>query len=596
MKNCYAYLLFILLFLLRSQTNSIDTLKVERIQKFPLFDSQSEEFPKDTFPADVISPTFHWLGLQGLNQPFYELRPQTPTVQWRWNNTVFIHQQEFFPFFLKSRRPYVSLKGMAGTRQWQDFKGIFSFPAFRGMGQNTIYLNRYGGLGFYNNQQTFVNDLMASSFLENAPYTYEFYLLHRRQKFRENGGLLSDTLSLQQEGTAKEFLPVKFYGANVRNSLWNVNLDVHKVIRNFSTDSTTRNKWFLGLKISLNKESYQYIHDNPRLAGFYSLYYLDTLKTNDSIAHVEFSFGPSFKIIHKNWSHQFYYNYAFGKIHQFSDSLYQNGFAGFHSRYSGKAWSASVFGKYIFHGFWQGNFAAGTNADYTFKFLNLDHDLDISLSVERRFPDWIYIRYYGNHFQWHTNPEIQRVYQSGFKLKSSFYELGACLSSTRNLYVWDEKAFPLLIKGPVINYRTFAGVKMTLGIWKNEIRFIFQVASHKHVVRMPDYLADVRSLFDFRMFSKNLWMQTGMDVRFIPSFIPFAYMPNSQVFYLRELSPVSEYIWLSPFISAKINPARLYLKAENLLYLFMNKTPGWVYHYKQPGFWLHAGVSWEFRD
>jgi hypothetical protein len=596
MKNFNACQLFILFFLFRSQTNPVDTLKVEFKTKFPLCDSKFAEFPKDTLPADVMPLTFHWLGLQGLNQPLYEFRHQMPFVQWRWNSSVFIQQQDFFPFFLKSQRPYVLMKGTAGARQWQDFKGIFSFPAFRGKGQNTIYLNRYGGLGFYNKQQTFINDLMTTSFFENAFFNYEFHLLHRRQKYQENGGMLSDTLSPQQEITPKEFLPVKFYGANVRNALWNAKLDIYKVIRSSLADSTQLNKWFAGFQCSFNKETYQYVHDNPKLSDFYTLYYLDTLKTNDSVTHIEFSFGPSFKMVHKNWTHIVYYNNAFGKIRQFSDSLYQNGFVGFHSRYSGKEWNASVFGKYLLYGFWQGNFAFGNTLNYAFKFMQLEHDLDMSVSVERRFPDWIFIRYYGNHFQWYSHPEIQTIYQSEIKLKSFYYELGAWISSTRNLYVWDERAYPLLIKGPVMNYRAFARVNMALGVWKNEVRFVFQGTSHAQAVRMPQYLADIRTCLDFRMFSKNLWMQTGLDMRYVPSFIPFAYMPDTRIFYLKELNPVKEYFWLSPFVSAKVNPARFYVRAENLLYLLLNKTPGWVYQYKQPGFWIHAGVSWEFRD
>jgi hypothetical protein len=596
MKNSYACFFFILFFLYRSQTNPVDTLKVEIKRKYPLFEIKAEKFPTDSLPSDAMPTTFHWLGLQGLNQPLYEFRPQIPSVQWRWNSSVFIHQQDFIPFFLISPRPYVLMKGTAGSRQWQDFKGIFSFPAFRGKGQNTIYLNRYGGPGFYNKQQTFINDLMTTSFFENSSFSYEFHLFHRRQKFQENGGLLSDTMSLQQELSPKEFLPVKFYGANVRNSVWNANLEVYKVIRSSSSDSAVRNKWLAGFQSSFNKETYQYLHDNPKAAGFYTLYYLDTLKTNDSIAHVEFSLGPSFKIIQKNRTHLLYYNYAFGKIRQFSDSLYQYGFAGFQSRFSGKHWNTSFFGKYLLHGFWQGNFAAGANVGYVFKFLRLEHDIDMLVSVERRFPDWIFIRQYGNHFQWQITPERQLVYQSGVKIQSLYYELGAWWSSTRNMYVWDERAFPLLIRGPVMNYRAFAGVKIKWGVWKNEVRFIFQGTSHPQAVRMPSYLTDVRTCFDFRMFSKNLWMQTGLDMRYIPGFIPYAYMPNMQVFYLKDLKPVNEYVWLSPFISAKVNPARFYVKAENILYWILNKTPGWVYQYKQPGFWIHAGVMWEFRD
>lgn len=596
MKNFYASLLFILFFLYRSQTNPVDTLKVEIKLKYPLYDLKSERFPKDTLPADVLPVTFHWLGLPGLNEPLYEFRMLMPSVQWRWNNSVFIHRQDFFPFFLKSHRPYVYMKGTAGSRQWQDFKGIFSFPAFRGKGQNTIYLNRYGGLGFYNKQQTFINDLMASSFFDNSSYAYEFHLLHRRQKFQENGGLLSDTMSLQQEASPKEFLPVRFYGANVRNALWNVNLDVYKAIRQSTSDSTNRNKWLVGFKCLFNKETYQYLHDSPKSADFYSLYYLDTLKTNDSIGHVQFSCGPSFKIVHKNWTHLLYYNYSFGKIRQFSDSVYRNGFAGFQSSFSQNSLTASVFGKYILHGFWKENFALGTNAGFVFNLLKMEHDLNMSVSFERLFPDWIYIRNYGNHFQWQVNPELQSIFQSIIKLKSPYYELGGWMSSSRNFYVWDEQALPLIINGPVLNYSIFAGFKMRIGIWKNDIRIVHQGTSHYGAVRMPQYLADVRTYLDFRMFSRNLWIQLGMDLRYVPSFVPYAYMPNTQIFYLNDLSSTDEYYWFSPFISAKVNPARFYVKAENIGYLILNKTPGWVYRYKQPGFWIHAGVSWEFRD
>ncbi|MCX8081068.1 MAG: putative porin [Bacteroidia bacterium] len=597
MKRASSVSLFFLISLVIAQSPSDDSMSVMVQYRYPTHSSPRLNFPMDTIPYAFIPQYFHWMGMYGLNRPEYLFRYRDPQTDWVWNSGITLSGGIIHPFHLRSNKHFIRLKGTAGSRQWQDFQGIFSFPAFRKKGQNTIFLNRCGGQGFYNNQQTFLNNLMASSEFENRRWGYAFYAIFRSQKFKENGGLRWDTIFSWQEEMFKEFLPVKFYSANVRNTNHNAGLDIYKILQINEDSSEKANTLKIGLTASFRKITHQYLHQNVKSDGYYALYYLDTLNTNDSISFLEFGTGPAAEFKTNNVSCRAYYRFSTGKIYNFYDSTFRRGIAGFQTTYAWRNVYIVLYGQYVLHGFWKNSFAFGIKTNLRHRLLDTLADLTLNASAEKRYPDGMLTGFYGNHFQWAASPVWFHTRQMQIAYGTPWLTLKCLIIQNKNYFFFDERAYPFMLNSPLLRaqYSLILPVKV-LKIWKTDAEFTYQTSDASPVFRFPSYFLRVRTMADLHLFKRNLWLQAGAELTYIPEFVPYSYMPNTQVFYLKDNLKTQPYLWISPFISARVSPAQFFVRAENVGYLFSRQNIAWVPSYFQPGFWLHVGVMWDFRD
>ena len=90
--------------------------------------------------------------------------------------------------YMQTKGPYASLTGIAGSRQEQTFKFLFSHT-FKNKLNLTMGFNRYSGLGFFQKQQSFTNNFYASTNYtsKNNRVGFYSYFLFNKLKHLENG-------------------------------------------------------------------------------------------------------------------------------------------------------------------------------------------------------------------------------------------------------------------------------------------------------------------------------------------------------------------------------------------------------------------------
>ncbi|HRD38720.1 MAG TPA: hypothetical protein PLC65_08815, partial [Bacteroidia bacterium] len=139
----------------------------------------------------------NYSGNLGLPQPAYLLQYQERDLgfhyyQMPFAGSVILPEQLNYYF---SKGPFASLSGFAGSKQEQTFRLLFSHTTKKNL-NITVKFNRFGSLGFYNKQQTFVNNFYSSTHYTNAKKRFGFYsyFLYNKVKNQENGGIKYDTL------------------------------------------------------------------------------------------------------------------------------------------------------------------------------------------------------------------------------------------------------------------------------------------------------------------------------------------------------------------------------------------------------------------
>jgi len=589
--KCFAPVLAMMV-CIRCFAQQQDTLRISVFEKAPVFFSPPDEFQKDTFPLKTIPDVFYWMGFTGLNSPEYVFRTTESELCWKWNQNRTNNARS--PFFLQSKKPFIRVCGNAGQRQWQDFTGIFSFPAFKEHGQNTVFLNRGNGLGFYARQQTFWNNFFITSFVEKSKWGYSLLIQNVRQKFQENGGVQSDTLNENDELLAKEFLAVNFYSANVRNSKWKASvLPYLKILQ----DSASQKIFLIGWEIKLDQSSHFYLHDNLKSESRYPAIFYDSLKTRDSVYHIRAGTGPLLKSQFGSHEMILKYLYHAGKFYQYGDSFYRQGITELAWNYRKGKWFAGINGNIILHGFFRSNYSGNFRIRKISVLPNQNDYAEASIGVFSQAPPWLFIRQKGNHYQWNNDYRNVLTLQGEMKYSSSWFRFSFLYQKIKNMFFSDAQGYPFFYSSFLnrISIKT-EGTFALWGVWKHEPGIIWQYTEVPVLFRYPELLPKYISYVDVYLFRRNMRVQSGVDIRYIPSFIPYAYNPNLQLYYLKTLPATKSWWWISPFVSFRVSPAQFYVRAENLMNLFVRQTQSWVYKYPQPGFWLYAGVCWDFRD
>lgn len=180
--------------------------------------------------------------------------------------------------YYRSKGPFASLNGIAGSKEFQIFKMLFTHT-YKDKVNLTVGFNRYTSKGYYLRQQSYTNNFYLSSNYTNRSKRagYYLYLLNNGNKNQENGGIKDSVLTDSSMVLNK--------------NLFKTNLDAKRDNREFKaminpwyrlnklSDSSHATDHYVQFKSSFTTNSYRY-SDTARY--FYDRTYLDTIETIDS--------------------------------------------------------------------------------------------------------------------------------------------------------------------------------------------------------------------------------------------------------------------------------------------------------------------------
>ncbi len=555
----------------------------------------------------------NFLGNLGLASPTYLLNYGSNNLGFNLNPSPYQNdsysenQVEYF----RSKGPYANLTGIAGSKKMQAFKMLFT-STYKDKVNITLKFSRYTSLGYYSKQQTYTNNFYMSSnyATKNTRFGYYAYILANGNKNRENGGIKDDTLSEKTLAQHKEVLLVKLNGAIRDNRDFRATINPYFKL-NKSSDSNKVNH-FIQLKSSIITNALKYTDENISSDKFYTLMYLDTVRTHDS-THVkklinEINYAAV--TTNSNFALSFGYKNEINQVWQLADSLFHNHIAtadlAFRKAFTNndssgikqKEFKTHFNFQYIFDGANKGNYKV-ENRSVLMLNRSKQRSLYFNILAEERSADYIYNNWVSNHFWWYNNgykPQQQVQATLGCILNKNI-SASVFIQNINNYLYFDNVALPNQYAKPITNMGLTVDVTKVffkhLGL---SLNYKLQNTSNETYVRLPKNQVIAKLFYTGWLFKNNLNLQIGSQLQMYQSFYAYNYMPSTQAFYLQENFKTTPYPFVDVYLNARIRPVAFFLKVENALFGFAGTNYALTPGYFQTDRAFRLGISWTFFD
>jgi hypothetical protein len=508
-----------------------------------------------------------------------------------------------------TKGPYADLTGIAGSKQLQIFKANFTHT-FKNRINVGLSLNRYNSVGYYNKQQTFVNNLLFTNtyITKNERFGYYSYFLTNLNKNKENGGIKDSVLNDSTVLFNKGILDVQLDSAARENREFKFMINPWFKL-NKKRDTPQDHQHMLSLKSFYSSHKYRYKDQGVADDNFYDTFYYDTLLTSDSSHVKKFTNTLEYTLLNKTgFAFNFGFKNEYNSVWQKTDSLFNN-----QSAVSGIQFSktlkqedtASKFKKEVHSRFDFEYILFGPNSG-NFKLENINRlnvskvlpELSLNVLFENRTPDYIYNSWHSNHFYWDNR--FKNVQQLQTKLGLS---LGKNLrahvfyQSIQNYLYFDREALPKQHNAGISNLAFHLQYSQLffkhLGL---TLKYVYQQSSNPALMRLPKNNTTVNLFYYTALFKNNMQLQFGGQLQAYQSFETYAYMPATQVFYLQNGFYTGNFPYLDVYLNARIRPASFFVKIENVLAGIAGNNFALIQGYYQPQSAFRFGLKWMFFD
>ena len=511
--------------------------------------------------------------------------------------------------YMQTKGPYASLTGIAGSRQEQTFKFLFSHT-FKNKLNLTMGFNRYSGLGFFQKQQSFTNNFYASTNYtsKNNRVGFYSYFLFNKLKHLENGGIKNDSLFLDDVTVTKQLLPINLSNAKreIRNTTYN--LDAWFRL-NKTEDSSTVLSHYINYGFNYSGNYSKYVDAGLQSDKYYQVYYLDTLTTRDSTHWRSYSniVNYSLKINPLQTRIDVGFKNEYNQVHQHRDSLFMNNIVN----------AGAYLNKPYYNGFIKANYiVSGANAsDFSLELGSLSKlklevakkngstigglYINLNANYESRHPDYIYNTWYSNHYQWSNTFVPTQKLQTKVSVSTSDkrFDIGVIYQNTKNMLYFNELAVPEQASIAIQNLSFY--IHKDFLLFKHlglKAQYNYQTSSYQTIVSMPNHVVNSAIYYQGNLFKHALQLQIGFNVQYYNAFNGMAYMPATNMYYVQTHSSVGNYPFVDFFLNARIKPVRFFIKIDHVNQGFSGNqyylTPGYLQNDRA----FKIGINWLFFD
>lgn len=507
--------------------------------------------------------------------------------------------------YYQTKGPYASLTGIAGAKQEQQFKLLFS-NTFKNNLNLTLAFNRFSGIGFYKHQQSFTNNFYTSlnQTSKNNRVGYYAYFLFNKLKHQENGGLASDSTFLENVNINKLLLPVNLN--NAKREYRSTVVDVNPWFRlNKTEDSTSVLSHFIEYQFHYSGNFSKYTDANSSSEGFYNVFYLDTVSTKDSTHWRAISNGLNYtlKINPINTKLKVGYQNEINQVYQYADSSFMNHIVNGGAYITRKNYSGFVKGNFIAQGVNQNDYSLEIGNQLkkriAYDFFNTDFVFNLNATIEKRHPDFIFNTWVSNHYAWSNRFSPTDKIQSILSISTTDnrFDVGVVYQNISNFIYFNEQAVPEQTPVSIQNMSLFIHKDVLLfkhlGI---NAKYNFQSSSYQAIVNLPNHVINGALYYQGNLFKRALQLQIGFNAQYFSEFYGNAYMPATNQYYVQTQTKVGNYPFVDFFINARIKPVRIFIKVDHITQGLMGTNYALTPGYLQNDRVLKFGLNWLFFD
>lgn len=503
--------------------------------------------------------------------------------------------------YYQTKGPYASLTGIAGSKQEQLFKLLFS-NSFKNKLNITLAFNRYSGIGFYKKQQSFTNNFYTTSNYtsKTGRVGYYSYFLFNKVKHQENGGIKNDTLFLENVRVNKSLLPVNL--ENAKREFRNTTFDINPWFRlNKNEDSSTVFSHFVDYQFNYSGNYTKYTDATSGSDGYYNVFYLDTVATKDSThwRTISNALNYTLKFNPINAKLKLGYKNEINQVYQYLDSSFSNHFvnAGFYITDNNYSGFAKV--NYIVNGPNANDYSMDINNRYSKKIFNIPCAVNFNVNAEKRHPDFMFSNWLSNHYAWTNHFSPTDKFQSTFSISTADnrFDIGVVYQTVKNFIYFNEQAVPE--QTPIAIQNISAFIHKDVLLFKHlgiNARYNYQSSSYQAIVSVPNHVINGALYYQGNLFKRALQIQIGFNAQYFSKFYGYAYMPATNQYYVQTTKQVGDYPFVDFFLNARIKPVRIFVKIDHVTQGFMggnySLTPG----YLQADRAFKFGINWLFFD
>jgi hypothetical protein len=501
-----------------------------------------------------------------------------------------------------TRIPYTDVQFVVGSNQEQYFKGLHSQNITPNWNFG-FYFNKIRSEGYFLNQKTDVTNIgFQNSYLSiNKRYGNSIKGYYNNLYALENGGLVTDSIY-------DMFSATQLRGASNRRVSRGVSLKhfynfwvINDTIRGDEDTATNINFKVKGgvfheFDYSLRKRIYA---DNFPSSDFYPEIIFDSIRTFDSIRYSLIENRIGWEVFSKNISYRFYGEHQLGSVYfnhlSARDSIISNYTIGAKIRGGNKGklhWNFNS--KYFVFGTNRNDYLIDGQIEYDLQFYG---KIGAGIRQVRSTPDFIFNRYFSNHFVWQNN--FNKTHSFAFNL---FYHLPQQLLKIKyssgvisNYVFFNELALPeQIVKAIAINSIEIEKIlrfkKMFI---TNEI--VGQFLSGSQIIRIPKLVYRGSIFYEFT-FGGAMKLQPGVEVLYFSKYLAYAYMPVTSQFYLQNRQWVGDYPFVDFFVNMKVKQVRFFVKLEHLNHGIGSQEYLLFPNYPQRARAFRVGLNWIFLN
>lgn len=515
--------------------------------------------------------------------------------------------------FYKTRTPFSDLFYVAGSKREQLFRGTFSYNPLDRL-NITLKFSRLRSDGFFLRQNLIHNNLaLSSNYLsKNSKYGFLAFAAYNDISSSENGGIKDDSNFINFSSVIdRALVDVNLSAASRKiknkNFLFKQFFYLGKMeVSKDSSESKMKASSVIAFSAKFNDELIEYKDDNP-VSQYYNSIFYDSIKTYDSSYFYTLAGDVEWKRlddgnrrgIRDMFGLAVNYSYEINGVKQKQmDTLINNSMLGVRlfNLYSVRKIWYELNGTYGLSGFNEaGLVISGRIKKEIFR-------KGIYIEAEGGFsnaaPDFIYSKYYSNHFRWNNSFENQQVLKYSGRIYFSKFKTGLSFThqNISNILYFDNRAVARQYAGNISILKGDLTNHISLSHWHLLSQITYQYVEDSTVVRLPSVVLNGSLYYENDIFKKAMLLQVGLSCLYNASYFANSYSPVTGQFYLQDERKYGNYPMIDLFINAKVKTVRVFIKIEHLNDGFMSQKYIPNPNYPMGGRAYKLGVSWRFFD
>ena len=124
----------------------------------------------------------------------------------------------------------------------------------------------------------------------------------------------------------------------------------------------------------------------------------------------------------------------------------------------------------------------------------------------------------------------------------------------------------------------------------------YQFTENADIIRLPQLNTFHQLYYEGKLFKKNLWLQFGVQARYISSFKANSYMASTNQFYLQNTREYGNYVFADVFLNARIEKFTFFILASHINQGLSGANYMLCPNYPMPDRSIKAGLVWMFFD